>query len=187
MKIIFLDFDGVISTAEQSWKLDKEKLDLLKNILDKTNSKIVVTSSWKRVFKDKDSFIESLKNNHRFTCIDTSKYEWFIDSIIDITNGSASWRGDEVKEWLDNNEIENYVILDDDTDFLDEQLFNFVQTDTYEGLTSREVKLCISILNGEKILNPIRLNSVLGFRWRLKYSIDKGEDIDRLLLKYRSL
>ena len=32
-KIIFLDFDGVITTLKSRWKLDKEKLELLKRIV----------------------------------------------------------------------------------------------------------------------------------------------------------
>lgn len=50
MKIIFLDFDGVISTYEKGWRFDMKKLELLKEIVDKTDAKIVVTSSWKRGF-----------------------------------------------------------------------------------------------------------------------------------------
>ena len=30
MKILFLDFDGVVSTFEKGWRLDEEKLLLLK-------------------------------------------------------------------------------------------------------------------------------------------------------------
>lgn len=32
-KIIFLDFDGVITTLKSGWKLDPEKLELLGRIL----------------------------------------------------------------------------------------------------------------------------------------------------------
>lgn len=154
MKIIFLDFDGVISTYEKGWRFDVEKIELLKEIVDKTDAKIVVTSSWKRGFTEVDNFIKSFYNKPRNKDLkNVTIFDWFANSIYDITDNNGSWRGDEIQRWIDkhNEEIENYVILDDDSDFRDNQLFNFVQTDTYEGITSREVKLCIKILNNKRI------------------------------------
>ena len=154
MKIIFLDFDGVISTYEKGWRFDVEKLELLKEIVDKTDAKIVVTSSWKRGFTEVGNFIKSFYNKPRNKDLkNVTIFDWFANSIYDITDNNGSWRGDEIQRWIDkhNEEIESYVILDDDSDFRDNQLFNFVQTDTYEGITSREVKLCIKILNSEWI------------------------------------
>lgn len=154
MKIIFLDFDGVISTYEKGWRFDVEKIELLKEIVDKTDAKIVVTSSWKRGFTEVGNFIKSFYNKPKNKDLkNVTIFDWFVKSIYDITDNNGSWRGDEIQRWIDkhNEEIESYVILDDDSDFHDNQLFNFVQTDTYEGITSREVKLCIKILNGERI------------------------------------
>lgn len=154
MKIIFLDFDGVISTYEKGWRFDVEKIELLKEIVDKTDAKIVVTSSWKRGFTEVDNFIKSFYDKPRNKDLkNVTIFDWFAKSIYDITDNNGSWRGDEIQRWIDkhNEEIESYVILDDDSDFRDNQLFNFVQTDTYEGITSREVKLCIKILNNKRI------------------------------------
>ena len=77
-------------------------------------------------------------------------------------------RGDEIKRYVEAHDgIENYAIIDDDSDMLDEQLFNFVQTDTYEGLTDREARICVDILNGKEIVAITRINDELKFRWRL--------------------
>ena len=46
-KIIFLDFDGVITTMASRYKLDQYKCDLLQQIIDRTGAKIVVSSSWR--------------------------------------------------------------------------------------------------------------------------------------------
>lgn len=51
MKVIFLDFDGVITTLESKWELDINKQKLIKDICDKTNSKIVISSSWNSIRK----------------------------------------------------------------------------------------------------------------------------------------
>ncbi len=190
MKIIFLDFDGVISTYEKRWRFDMKKLYLLKEIVDKTDAKIVVTSSWKRGFTEVDNFIKSFYNKPRNKDLkNVTIFDWFANSIYDITDNNGSWRGDEIQRWIDkhNEEIESYVILDDDSDFHDNQLFNFVQTDTYEGITSREVKLCIKILNSELIPNILRLNLELITRWRNKCKGLDDKNIDTLLNNYYSL
>lgn len=40
-KIIFLDFDGVITTMASRYALDRHKCDLLQQIIDRTGAKIV--------------------------------------------------------------------------------------------------------------------------------------------------
>ena len=188
MKILFLDFDGVVSTFEKGWRLDDEKLSLLKEIIDETNAKIVVSSSWKVGYDDVDKFIETLGGRRKSETIKNNGniFQWFCNNIYDITDSNGSWRGDEIQRWIDTHkeEIETYAILDDDSDMRENQLFNFVQTDGYEGITSREVKLCIKILNHERIQNPIRLNLELITKWRNNCNgLDKN-NISTLLDKY---
>lgn len=190
MKVIFLDFDGVISTYEKRWRFDIEKVELLKEIVDKTDAKIVVSSSWKRGFTEVDKFITSFYNRPKNKDLKNSTiFDWFANAVYDITDNDGSWRGDEIQRWIDKHEdeIESYVILDDDSDFHDNQLFNFVQTDSYEGITSREVKLCIKILNGERVPNILRLNLELITRWRNKCKGLDDENIEFLLSKYNNL
>lgn len=47
-KIIFLDFDGVITTMASRYALDRYKCDLLQQVIDRTGAKIVVSSSWRK-------------------------------------------------------------------------------------------------------------------------------------------
>ena len=197
MKIIFLDFDGVITTYQSRWAVDISKVSLLMKIVEKTNSKIVVTSSWKQGYYEVDNFKKSLFDEKIdkcsplcYDCIekDFELFKKFLDSIYGMTDNNGSWRGDEVERWLEEHEeeIESYVILDDDSDFREEQLFHFVQTDTYEGLTEREVKLAINVLNNVAVHNPIRLNLVLTTMWRNYWSgLVKDDKINQMLRNYR--
>lgn len=181
MKILFLDFDGVITTYESRWKIDESKVKLVNKIVLETDAKIVVTSSWKIGYRIVDEFKKEIINKY-------NNQEWikpFVDNIYDLTDSKGEWRGDEIHRWLEDKEVESYVIIDDDSDFREDQLFNFVQTDSYEGITEREVKLCINILNGKKIINPIRLNLELITMWRNKCcGIVSDMEIDRLLQEY---
>ena len=191
MKVLFLDFDGVITTYESGWKIDLKKLKLIDNIIKLTNAKIVISSSWKVGKNNVDDFKEYLCNDWKVGIkSETNIFKEFVRNIYDITDSKGSWRGDEIQRWLDahEEEVETYVILDDDSDFHDDQLFNFVQTDTYEGLTEREVKMCISVLNNIKIPNPLRMNLELITRWRNKChekkKKNKTNNIDMLLNEY---
>lgn len=197
MKIIFLDFDGVITTLSSRWCIDSSRLSLLMNIVEKTNSKIVVISSWKNCYHDVEDFKKSLFdevvdkcNPSCYDCIekDIKLFKNFLDCIYGITDNKGSWRGDEVERWINahEDEIESYVILDDDSDFHEDQLFNFVQTDTFEGLTEREVKLCVARLNGKYINNPIRMNLELITRWRNNCNGIEKNNIEQLWSKYNN-
>lgn len=60
MKAIFLDIDGVLNDEnillekqeENQIEISKEKLLLLKEIITKTNSKIILSSSWRNGLKN---------------------------------------------------------------------------------------------------------------------------------------
>lgn len=190
MKIIFLDFDGVITTYQSKWKIDMNKIKIINDICDKTDAKIVVTSSWRIGYRGVVStFQEYLKQyfiKHEYEGIFKYIFDKFINNIVGMTE-SGSCRGNEIKFYMkEHPEVENYVILDDDSDMCDYQLFNFVQTDTYEGITKRDAKLCVDILNGAEVINPIRMNDELKFRWRLRCRYPNIENnIEDMLEKYR--
>ncbi len=59
MKVIFLDFDGVI-TIPPKWYLQADLIKNVKKIVDVTGAKIVVSSSWRseNIEKTKESIIE---------------------------------------------------------------------------------------------------------------------------------
>ena len=52
-----------------------------------------------------------------------------------------------MNEELKKNEIESFVILDDDSDMLPEQMSNFILVDRQVGLTDKDVFTAIEILN----------------------------------------
>lgn len=185
MKVVFLDFDGVISTYEKGWTIDPGKLELLKEITDFSGAVIVVTSTWKIGYRDARSFSRALAGKGDGG---DGIMRWFASSIYSITDNRGGCRGDQVARWLEagGKDVEEYVILDDDSDYLDGQLFNLVQTDTYEGLTMREVKLCRKILSGERVVNPVRLNGVLYSRWRNRCDGLPSGNVGSLLEEYYS-
>jgi len=161
MKVIFLDIDGVLNSMntfkdeEINIKLynlalknkvqyriqrrlldiDFYKLQLLKEIIFKTNAKIVISSSWRNL-----SFyplIEEYLVNQGLPIIGTTPY----------INGN---RGKEIRKYLmEHLEIKKFIILDDEIfeDF--NELENYlVKTDFYnDGLEEYHVEESVKILN----------------------------------------
>lgn len=163
MKVIFLDFDGVI-TIPPKWHLNPDKIKYIKRIVEKTDAKIVVSSSWRH----------GLERNFEWALEDMPDNEmiiWLRDNILDITPtvGLGNGRGGEIQQWLNEHpDVDNYVILDDDGDMWDSQLYHFVQTNYENGIGEAEVIYAIKILNRLYVYNWLGLNFELRGEWQKK-------------------
>jgi hypothetical protein len=168
-KIIFLDIDGVLnheqwfcwryynikngtnlkdfyidngSTSREAFLLsmiDERSVANLNYIIKETGADIVLSSSWRS--NNADDNIETNK---------ILKHKGLIKEFFDVTPYCGMRRGAEIEQWLkQQNDIDviNYVILDDDTDMLDSQKDNFVNTDAFVGLTWHDAEKAIEILN----------------------------------------
>jgi predicted transcriptional regulator len=162
MRIIFLDIDGVLNTGiyathffeickhfgltkkeAKDWRhgmrdefgshFDPKPVQLLKWIIEETGAKIVISSTW------------------RLSGLETMKLMWEMrdlpGEVIDITPYLNTNRGEEIEAWLKENDVDSYVIIDDDTDMLPEQLNNFVNVDSEYGITYKDAQQIINILN----------------------------------------
>lgn len=154
MNIIFLDIDGVLNYQKyfkgqkdlrinyskllnyknyqtkvliQLLDIVPNKLYLLKEIINNTNSKVVISSSW--------------RNLKIYPLIE----EYLINMgipIIGITPYIDSKRGLEIKTYLKENLVDNYIIIDDDIfpDFDEELLSHLIHTSFFdEGITDDNV------------------------------------------------
>ncbi len=163
MKVIFLDIDGVLNTevylsaVYRAIHLTNEEIDIqtcnafrdgygqrfdpmaeraLRLIIDKTDAKIVISSTWRM------SGIEEMQSMWKDRNLP--------GEVIDVTpcHLRTRFRGNEIKEWLDNNpHVESYLIIDDDSDMLEEQKSNFIQTDFQYGLMIKDIDMAVKILN----------------------------------------
>jgi hypothetical protein len=151
-KIIFLDIDGVLnnnSSIQQDKDFPVRHLDhdaclVLKEIVEKTKAKVVISSTWRFIYYD-------------FLVKHLATYKI---KVIDKTGQGCRHcvRGNEILTWIKDNEkvigcdyyvYRNYVILDDSTDMLYWQKDNFVKINNDFGLTNNYVDTIISILNQE--------------------------------------
>ena len=183
-KIIFLDFDGVLSSSKSRWNFEDKKVELIKRITEATEAKIVIISTLRLFCPTTDEVIDTYSSKS----LSKESREWLKSNIIGVTDDEGNTRGEEIQRYIDKHEVKDYVIIDDCTDFLDNQLFNHVQIDFVEGITEREVDLAIQVLNNESITNPIRLNLELNARWRINTLNIPGykTNIEMLLMEYKN-
>lgn len=140
MKVIFLDFNGVLDTHDKMDEINFDNLQRLKYIINKTNSKIVISSSLK------NSYFYTGHLNKKLQSI-IEKLEQVGIEVIGITP-KADNREEEIKLYLEQHqEIENYCILDDDYDM--------------EGLKEHLVKLPSQMKEGQTGLNDSHMNMAI--------------------------
>lgn len=128
-------------------EVEDRPLRLLKEIVDKTSAKIVVSSSWRMGCCR--SGRESIFGNRLYNKLKERLKDYSID-IYDITPSlnSGSQRGDEIRKWLSKNPTDNFIILDDDSDmceYIDTE--HFIHTTYKHGLTEELKNKAISVLN----------------------------------------
>ncbi len=144
MKVIFLDVDGVLNNVAAfeaargrngTDVLSRECVERCNQLVARTGARIVLSSTW-RLIKDFRGILRD--GGLRASIIDRTPY---------FTDGDRR-RGAEIADWLRRNggDVARYVILDDDSDMLEEQLPYFVQTTFELGLTDEHVERAVAIL-----------------------------------------
>lgn len=167
--IIFLDIDGVLNSdnfrfsefsrtgkpISSSNFIDPAAVDRLWNLLRKHDDlKLVISSSWRGL-----SFWDTIK-----TIQNTRTLKFLSQFVVGITPRDNRTRGEQIKSFIhwasfwspnmprvvnlmpDNFKIKNYVILDDDSDMLPEQMDHFVKTTWEKGLLDEHIQKIENIL-----------------------------------------
>ena len=111
-------------TCPQKWKW-------LSEWCNETDTKICISSTWKHHFGVKGYVSTPEKWEDALV-----KLGFKEGTYVGITGDRRTLRGDEIKDWLDKHpEVEDYAILDDDSDMLPEQFMKFHHTDPWFGLS----------------------------------------------------
>lgn len=147
--MIFLDFDGVLNSEKYVRAcghygviINPAKMILLKQIVDATNAKIVLSTSWRKHW-------EPMEND----CDETGKlihqiFQGYQMKIFDKIP-MIRRREDAIKAWLESvSGVTNYLVLDDMflcAEFLEG---HFIRTSNFrDGLSKEDVLQAISMLN----------------------------------------
>ena len=107
-----------------------DKWGWLSEWCNNTDTKICVSSVWKNHFGVKGYRRTPEKWEDAFQLLGFKP-----GTYVGITETHKTLRGEEIKDWLDNHpEVEDYAILDDDSDMLPEQFCKFHHCDPWFGL-----------------------------------------------------
>lgn len=150
LNIVFLDIDGVLnnnSTDEYAPTgcigIMDEKVELLRQLIDRTGAKVVLSSDWR---------LEKDKNTKDYVYL-TNKLNNYNIKIYDVTP-DIKWskRGYEILEWLNVHKVDGWVVFDD-IDFSDfynpEFSPHVIITNPEIGMQQSDVNLATKIICGD--------------------------------------
>jgi hypothetical protein len=161
-----VDTESIVSKYP-FYEFDPECVKRLNRIVKETNSKIVISSTWRigQTPLSLQKLLETVgfegevisvtphfyaKGNDidgepiGYTVPRGCEIDWWLDSEGKYERRSWS---EESGELVDISIVENFVILDDDSDMLLKHKDNFIQTSPYDGLNEKLTEKCIKILN----------------------------------------
>lgn len=172
MKLIFLDFDGVLnsdiyfnsevfkkdtkgmSSAEimllsHHTHVDPAALQILNQLVEKSGAKVVVSSTWRIMYSINDlNFILKSRGATFEIIAATPKYSDYVDTKI--YGRIPTPRGNEIQGYLNSldEEPESFVILDDVNNMAHLTKF-LILTNNYYGLTVKNLEEALTILKVE--------------------------------------
>ena len=155
-KIIFTDVDGVLNCSKTTRRLsccneftfvDTRKVLRLREIVERTGAKLVLSSTWrfgadpKAFWLEREALRELVAEFRRLRCplwFDTTPY----------LPSTKRWQ--EINAWLILHDVEDFIILDDwgEEEFRP-MMDRLVKCDPRKGLTKERAELAIQML-GEK-------------------------------------
>lgn len=151
MRVLFLDFDGVMATDYHSIVMERDGLpdrddfgvifdpqcvENLSRIIASTGADIVVTSDWQEIMTYQD-------------ICRMWEFRHLPGSVIDSVSVISKRRGDNIDAWIESyGPLESYLIIDDlpICEFNNGQLDHLIQVDSYRGLHDSVIDKAISIL-----------------------------------------
>ena len=152
MKVVILGIDGVLNSYQYLSRtsmedagfcneLDPQKVELLQKLVVQTGASIVLSSSWRESFEN----MMPLDFVARNLLVALKEQGLSISSMTPLLTGK---RDEEIRQWLTcHTEVERFVILDDEDYNWKELRPNWVETSYYMGLTEKNVREAVKILN----------------------------------------
>lgn len=151
MRILFLDIDGVLNSdiydrnkGETDGNIDISRLPLLKALIDETDAKIVLSSSWREHWEKEEGLLSP---------VGQELIETFKRAGIEISDKTPvmSSRREEISFWLScHPETESFAIFDDNIFGWGKLSDHVVKTNNRKGrgLEEEHIKKAKNILCG---------------------------------------
>ena len=152
MNIIFLDVDGVLNCSTTKDKcgqytgIEDKKVELLKEIVDKTNAKLVLVSTW-RFYWYKEKHLKDKQDNIA-NYLDQKLAKYGLEIYDKVDDYECLERGESILEYLSvlaikKIKVNKFVIIDDEAfDYLKTKLTKNLASTSYVngGLQKKHIK-----------------------------------------------
>lgn len=158
MKVIFLDIDGVLNSEEflknnENEMIDRNNVNILKSIINKTEAVIVMSSGWRLWFDD-----NMMPRDGESQCL----YDVLSDADIKLYGKTPDFSTEEIRAkktfshvkakeiiaWLSEHEEANKYVVLDDLDLKNEEInSHLVRTNAQVGITEEDAKLVIDMIS----------------------------------------
>lgn len=148
VKIVFLDVDGVLNSQKtvftmQLYVLEDDKLERLQKLINTTNAKIVISSTWRYSPNAKNRLLDALKQRKIF--------KNYIGDTPNFSGDRSLKRTDEIETFLVGFEqkISQWIAIDDmKLHEMNPKLMqgHFVHTSIEDGFTDEHLKQAIQLL-----------------------------------------
>ena len=150
MRVIFLDFDGVLNvdtdepdTGGELWTerwLDETLVRRLARLVEQSSARVVISSSWRQ--RRTLAQLEAMLAKRGFG----GGVHSVTPRLPRPAEGERLVRASEIAAWLDTHaDVSAFVILDDDRDF-GPLSARHVRTDSSVGLTEEDVRRAMEFL-----------------------------------------
>jgi len=148
-KIIFLDIDGVLCTHRSQVgsmiatgtmeTLDPIGVNMISYLCAISDAKVVISSTWRLMHKDLPMMFRMVGFRGKFHEV------WKTPDAFN-TNTHHTLRGDDLNQWLEENGDHEYIIIDDDSDFYDNQKERLIHTETKDGISYQNFRDACELL-----------------------------------------
>jgi hypothetical protein len=145
-KYLFLDIDGVLNSFDDyavdgkeflenieniTFILSKRQMGLLNNIIDKYHPKIILSSYWRNRYP-----LSKLQKK-----FEEAGFKGKILAITPSFGGEHEDRWQQIKHYIEDNDVSEYIILDDSPlDRKNTKFPNWIKTDSYHGLDQKHLR-----------------------------------------------
>ena len=150
MRVIFLDIDGVLNSYETIDRnfdypeLDPRNLQVLKQIVDDSEAKPILISSWKDDWTNLDGTESKSQQLIRY-----QMQEVGLD-IFACTEDRGTNRGEGIRKWISENHPETWCVLDDQifSDYSTYEILDHVVQSGYRdgGLQKKHIGKIMDLL-----------------------------------------
>lgn len=152
VKVIYIDVDGVLS-CDRAWlcgdEISRSAVRLIQRLMDETGAKLVLSTVWGDTLDyeaasmvcEAFGFKQDSLFSPSFQC--DGFLSWKIEKTLKL-------RGEQIQQHIDrlHPHLDQYLIIDDETDMLPEQHDNFVHVDSVDGFNARNYYRAKAILQG---------------------------------------